>query len=315
MSILLYSINGCKITDSVTEPQVNTSIKILSPTSGEHLIADSSYKYKIKWSANYSTEFNLQYTIDTGKTWILIDKAVAEVDTPWIYPWVVPAMRPAGICRIRISDYYKPEIFATSEFFIGTPATTPTLSSPQNGAKNVDLSPTLSWNISSGAQSYRLQVSITNQFTTTIYDDSTLTGTSILVSGLSSSTSYYWRVRTQNIFGPSSYSSFWSFTTGAPPNAPTLLAPQNGAKDVDLSPTLSWNISSGAQSYRLQLSTDSLFNTMVNDDSTLTGQSLKVSGLSNSTPYYWRVRAWNTFGTSSYSSFWSFTTIGISKRK
>jgi photosystem II stability/assembly factor-like uncharacterized protein len=98
-----------------------------------------------------------------------------------------------------------------------TPPATPTLVSPANGATNQSTTPTLSWNASSGATSYHLQLSTSSLFATTIVDDSTLTGTSRQVSGLAENTTYYWHVSASNSAGTSSYSSTWSFTTSAPP--------------------------------------------------------------------------------------------------
>lgn len=93
-----------------------------------------------------------------------------------------------------------------------------------------------------------------------------------------------------------------------PPAAPTLSSPANGATGISTSPTLVWNSSSGATSYRLQVSTSSSFSTLTFDQSGITSTSQVVSGLANSTTYYWRVNASNSAGTSAWSSVWSFTT-------
>ncbi len=93
-----------------------------------------------------------------------------------------------------------------------------------------------------------------------------------------------------------------------PPAAPTLVSPSNGATDVSTSPTLSWNASSGAASYRVQVSTSSSFTSTVYDQSGITTTSTSVTGLTGGTAYYWRVNASNSAGTSSWSSVWSFTT-------
>lgn len=93
-------------------------------------------------------------------------------------------------------------------------------------------------------------------------------------------------------------------------NAPVLAAPTDGAINLPLSPTLSWNASVGATSYRLQVATDVLFpdGRIVFDDSTITATSRQVSPLSSNTKYFWRVRAKNLFGNSNYSNVFSFTT-------
>ncbi|GEM_PF-4637511 len=92
------------------------------------------------------------------------------------------------------------------------------------------------------------------------------------------------------------------------PSAPTLLSPSNGVTGQSISPTLSWNASSGASFYELQVSTDSSFGTSFYDNANITATSQQVSGLAYSTVYYWRVNASNESGTSNWSSAWSFTT-------
>jgi hypothetical protein len=92
------------------------------------------------------------------------------------------------------------------------------------------------------------------------------------------------------------------------PSAPTLASPSNGATGISTSPTLTWNAVTGATGYELQVSTSSGFTTTVVNQTSLTNTSYSASGLSNSTLYYWRVRAKNSAGTGSYSSVWSFTT-------
>jgi len=94
-----------------------------------------------------------------------------------------------------------------------------------------------------------------------------------------------------------------------PPAIPLLAQPSNGLIDQQIPVTFSWQVAANAQSYRLQVATDSLFAARAFDDSTITGTSRQVASLNNSTTYYWRVRAKNIGGTSGWSSVWHFTTI------
>lgn len=187
---------------------------------------------------------------------------------------------------------------------------TPTLVTPGDGAVNISTSPTLIWNAVPGADTYRLQVSTSNTFATTVYNDSTRTNISQPVSGLTIGTTYYWRVNSKISGGTSAYSTVWRFTTIAPPAAPVLVAPVAAAQNQATSPTLSWLASTGASTYRLQVSTSISFAATVYNDSTLTGTSQLVTGLAVGTTYYWRVNAKNAAGTSAYSTR-SFTTTTI----
>jgi uncharacterized protein (TIGR02145 family) len=71
----------------------------------------------------------------------------------------------------------------------------------------------LSWNASATATSYTLQVSTSNTFSSFVYNQSGIAGTSQQVNGLSGLVQYYWRVSATNNYGTSAYSNTWSFTT------------------------------------------------------------------------------------------------------
>ena len=187
-------------------------------------------------------------------------------------------------------------------------AATPTLVAPLNGAVSQAVNPTLIWNAVAGAGTYRLQVSTSNSFASTVYDDSARTNTSQAITGLTNGTTYYWRVNSKISGGTSAYSDVWSFTTIATPAAPVLIAPLDAAVNISTSPALSWNASTGAATYRLQVSLDNSFASTIYDDSTRTNTSQTITGLTAGTVYYWRVNAKNIAGTSAYASR-SFTTI------
>lgn len=189
------------------------------------------------------------------------------------------------------------------------PPAAPILGSPTDGATGVSVSPTLSWNASSGATSYSLQVSTDSAFGTLVVNQSGITGTSAAISGLAASTLYYWRVLATNSGGDSPWSTVWSFTTvaGSPPAAPVLRSPNNGQNNVSRTPTLVWYASTGATSYRVQVSTSSTFSTLV-VDRTVTGTSTTLSQLGSYTRYYWRVYASNAYGDSPWSAVWNFRT-------
>jgi type IX secretion system substrate protein/fibronectin type III domain protein len=101
---------------------------------------------------------------------------------------------------------------------------TPSLYSPQNNSVDLPLSLTLSWNPSFGATSYEVQIATAASFSlgTRIFDQST-SSTSVQVSGLAYSTTYFWRVDAVNSNEPptsSPYSCPWSFVTQAASQPP-----------------------------------------------------------------------------------------------
>ncbi|MES2862533.1 MAG: S8 family serine peptidase [Bacteroidota bacterium] len=75
-----------------------------------------------------------------------------------------------------------------------------TLSSPTNGQYAVATTVNLTWNAQANAENYRLQVSTSPTFATTILDTSIST-TSYIISNLTQQTYYYWRVSPSNRCG------------------------------------------------------------------------------------------------------------------
>ena len=188
----------------------------------------------------------------------------------------------------------------------------PTLSSPSTGATNQSVTPTLNWSAGSGGTpaSYAVQVSTNSTFSSTVYSQGSVAGTSVTTGSLSNLTTYYWEVSATNVNGTSAWSGVWSFTTIiAAPGAPALSLPMTGAASQATTLTLSWGMSTGASIYEVEVSTALSFTSTVNDQAGLAVTSAAVSGLSNSMVYYWRANAANVGGTSGWSGIWSFTTI------
>ncbi len=96
----------------------------------------------------------------------------------------------------------------------------------------------------------------------------------------------------------------------AAPAAPVLTAPANGATNVAVMPTFTWNAASGAASYAIQVATDAGFTNIVASASGLTSPTWTSNvTLNTSSTYHWRVQAANACGASSYSGVFSFTTV------
>jgi transcriptional regulator CtsR len=136
--------------------------------------------------------------------------------------------------------------------------------------------------------------------------------TSYSNSGLSASTTYYYRVRAYSAAGNSDYSNEASATTlPPPPSGPTLKSPASGSTVATLTPRLEWNASSGATDYGLQVATTSSFTTLLVNETGITNLYYDIAPgiLKWNTTYYWRVNARNSFGsTSSWSTSRYFKT-------
>ena len=189
------------------------------------------------------------------------------------------------------------------------PPSMPALAVPANGAVNQPILLTLRWHPVQAAARYQVQVSVDSLFSILPMNDSTITDTFRLTITLFNSTRYYWHVRGVNVGGSGSYSSMGSFTTVIDtPAIPQLIAPADDGINLPTTLTLNWNHVALADSYRLEVSTDSTFvnSILVSTDTTTAHQ---VGPLQNFTTYFWRVSASNIGGASPFSSVRKFTTI------
>ncbi len=125
--------------------------------------------------------------------------------------------------------------------------------SPANGATEQPTSPTFSWAASSQASTYTIEIASDASFNNLVAVDQ-VTGTSYtLPASLSPQTTYYWRVRGDNICGNSPVSAGSSFTTQ---NIVCVVAnasiPDNSAAGVDSNV----NVASGGELSDLNVSID-----------------------------------------------------------
>jgi len=89
----------------------------------------------------------------------------------------------------------------------------PALTAPVDAAVEQPHSLNFLWDVVNNADSYQLQVSVDDDFTTPFFDESGLTDSTQVVADLSFDTQYYWRVSATNDDGTSDFSDVFSFTT------------------------------------------------------------------------------------------------------
>ena len=152
------------------------------------------------------------------------------------------------------------------------------LISPEDGATGVAIGPTLVWQVSDLATSYRLQVARTADFSSPLVDQGGIVGTSYAVDGLANDSTYHWRVQASGAGGLSAWSSVRSFRTVAQALvASTLISPEDGATGVAIGPTLTWQVSDLATSYRLQVARTADFSSPLVDQGGIVGTSYAVA--------------------------------------
>ncbi|MGE5498587.1 MAG: fibronectin type III domain-containing protein, partial [Syntrophothermus sp.] len=184
----------------------------------------------------------------------------------------------------------------------------PALISPVNLSQILQSEQILTWNSADNVKNYRLQVSRDSLFTDIFLSDSSITGSSRKVQGLSNKTSYFWRVRAVNNSGTSPWSQVWTFKTIITvPLKPIPVSPADLSRHQPADLRLSWTPSQGAESYSVNLyeyvlkGSEYIVN-LRSSLSNITAASIDISGLLEGTKYVWTVKARNIAGVSDSSS-------------
>ncbi|MEM1127032.1 MAG: T9SS type A sorting domain-containing protein [Bacteroidota bacterium] len=186
---------------------------------------------------------------------------------------------------------------------------TPTPLFPANGAMDVLLPVTLEWSEVSGATGYAVVIGTASD--PFAGGSLIITGSTELTQSLELGTTYYWAVRAQLSSGTGAYSSVFSFTTVStlfpPDDAPELVAPLDGADEVETDVQFKWMAVSNAVGYDLQISDDPDFPSASTRQEVTRELNKLVDSLPSGTQLYWRVRGRNAAGGGPWSTA-SFTT-------
>ncbi len=190
----------------------------------------------------------------------------------------------------------------------GTKVDKPVLVSPANDAVDVPLGGTFSWNAAAGADAYQIEVSLVNDFASTVINQGNIVGTSYNYTNLNNNTDHYWRVRGFKNGAPGEWSNTFHLKT-IQLLPPDLVSPVNNRMDAYFDITLDWNTANQATAYDVQIATDNNFFNIISSGTDLTVTEFDVTGLQYQTVYYWRARSKNDLGSSNWSATYKFTTI------
>ena len=257
----------------------------------------------VSWTAvSGAVSYDVDYKLTSSGTWT--NAATATTSTSvnlsglaasTVYDW-----------RVRTNCASASSAYTAAQF---TTSAVPVCNAPSglSASSITTTSATVSWTAVSGAVSYDVDYKLTSSGTWTSAAVAT-TSTAVAISGLTASTVYDWRVRTNCSFGSSGYSAA-QFTTNAVfvCNAPAGLT---ASSITTTGATVSWTAVSGAVNYDVDYKLTSS-GTWTNAATATTSVSVAISGLTAATVYDWRVRTNCSSGSSAYSAA-QFTTATAS---
>jgi fibronectin type 3 domain-containing protein len=275
--------------------------------TGAAVTADSTTELTVTWNAVTATPAVSGYKVERSpngsSSWTVV--AASQSGTSFgdsgLSVYTVYYYRVSAINSIGTGD---PSSVVNARTVGIAPNQVTGLSASATSTSNINLS----WSAASGGNpasyTYTVERSLNNSSWTSL---GTTTSTSMSSGSLSTYTLYYYRVKASNAVGDGSYSSSANARTyGVVPNQVTgLSASAASATQINLS----WSAATGGNpasyTYNVQSSpNNSSWTTLTNTGST----SYSNTGLTGSTLYYYRVRAYNAQGNGSYSSSASATT-------
>lgn len=309
------AIRGCELSDwseirTFTTRLSLDDVELISP---EDDAVNVDLQPTFQWSQVENAD---RYEIWVKQLYTMVANAVVTttqwtVDVPLIkgtrYNWIVEAVNDEFSLERR-SDY---SYFDTCSSL--QPIWSETIS-PPNDATDVPLAPTLTWEPSEAATSTDLEVCADSSCAEVIRAKSTWNAHWTVSPGLSSGTTYYWRLRSHGPCGPTEWNTPYQFTTTicpTPVERPGPKSPGFGAHDVPVDAVLNWTdwTTIIVLPSEVEVCTDENCDTVVRSEFPGVTDEWQVSpALETSTQYWWRVRFLNICGPGPWSPMMTFTT-------
>ncbi|MBF63947.1 MAG: hypothetical protein CL671_05005 [Balneola sp.] len=213
------SIPPAPVLKTPSNGAINQSLSVTLDWDGSS--GATSYEVQVSKNSNASAPFITKTVTETKH-------AISGLTHSTKYYWRVRAKNSAGPSSWSSRNF-------TTKDEPSNPPSKPTLSSPDNGARDQELRPTLDWNSVSNVSSYELQVSTNSSFTSTVVSK---TGLSSSVSqyqlssgeALDYEKTYYWRVQARNSDGGSGWTTPRNFTTEINSPAPIIIVTSSELK-------------------------------------------------------------------------------------
>jgi hypothetical protein len=287
-------------------------LELVQPVGGETWLAGDPVP--ILWKINDRTKLSsivVSLSLDSGKTFTAMFGYSFDLDSTSVQ-WISNSTQVSDQCIIRVSDYIDGSIQDRSGVFSVLSSTLPPVIISGPTSLTVVEGDTVTYSLTvagSPPMIYKWQRS--NDTGTTWFDISGGTNPVIVSAVVLSDNGAYFRVIVTNTAGSDTSNVAILTVLPAPPQPPVLLSPADGATGVSVTPTLTWNASTGVFSnYYVQISTVSDFSSTVGTYYVMPSDTsyTVAPALNASATYYWRVMADGIY-SSTWSAVWSFTTL------
>ena len=182
------------------------------------------------------------------------------------------------------------------------------LSSPKNNTRDIENTGYINWLPNPRAIEYQVQLSNSDDFSTTIID--TIVKTQMVnYKNLDYDAKYFWRVKALSTYSKREWSEIWNFSTYSKTLTVKLISPENDMLHISLDGKFQWEKLSNVEYYSLQVDTNPQFLNPIIDKTNVIDDYFDYKDFVNHTTYYWRVRFYAQGKYGNWSDVWEFTTI------
>jgi hypothetical protein len=291
-----YAATGASSTTTNTAPADPTSLSYTAVTSSG---------FTVNWVDNANNELNYQVQVatDAGFTAVVQTQNIAANSLSYIVTGLTSNTTYYARVRALGTSLNSAYLTGGAQATLGVAPNAPSAVNYTNITAN---EVRIRWTDNATNETgFEIQVASDFNFIT-IVQNQTGSADSVFIdiSGLSSSTTYWARVRAVNSFGNSSYAGGLSFTTNSGLVAPDAPASVGFTLVDETTFTVTYtDTATNEESYQIQIATNADFSTIFQNltngaDTT----SKNVTGLNPYTSYWARVRAVNGAGNSAYTS-------------
>ncbi|MEX2235377.1 MAG: fibronectin type III domain-containing protein [Cyclobacteriaceae bacterium] len=301
------SIDDVRIYNTALSASQVQALVTQPPASPTQLTATSasSSSINLTWTdaSTNETGFQVERSSTSGSGFALINTTAADatsftdtgLTSGTIYYYRIRAINSGG------ESAYTAEANATP---MALPASPTQLIATSASSTSINLSWT---DGSTNETGFQVERSSTSGSGFSLINTTTASATSFLDTGLTSGTIYYYRIRAINSSGQSAYTAEANATTMAVPASPTaLIASATSSSSINLT----WSDgSTNETAFQVERSLSSGSGFALVATTAANAVAHADNGLNPTTTYYYRVRAINTVGNSSYTPVVNATTL------
>ncbi|MBS4033714.1 MAG: S8 family serine peptidase [Ignavibacterium sp.] len=277
-------------------------VSLISPTNGSaNVVIDPVFEWE---HSSRSYDYQIQVAEDLQFNSIVIDSTVRGItfQSPVLTGLTTFYWRVRGINSGGEGNWSSTWSFNTTL----APPASPIQLIPEDDAVNVSLDAQFIWNSTELTDSYHLQVAINSTFTALVFNDSTLTDTTQIVTDLVDGRRHYWRISAKNTSGYSPFSDSRRFVTLLA--APTDLS---AVSDTLGNVTLNWVDNSQTETKYFIMRKTGTQAFEVIDSLGANSVSYNDNNVMIGSEYTYRVYCTNNFAVSDFSNESTVTVVNI----